>query len=62
MKTVKNHLSVIAFAIISVVAIYNSHTALMLAGETGNAYIAAVSSETYKPLFQAYTSTPPAAF
>ena len=35
MKTVKNHLSAVAFALISVVAIYNSHNSLMLAPGDG---------------------------
>ena len=55
MKTVKNHLSAVAFALISVVAIYNSHNALMLARGTGDIYIEALSSEPYQQLFRAFS-------
>lgn len=57
MKTVKNHLSAIAFAIISVVAIYNSHNAMMLTRGMGDIYMEALGSETYQQLSRAFSET-----
>jgi hypothetical protein len=62
MKTLKNHLSAIACVLISVVAIYNSHTAMLLAGQTGTIYVEAVSSEAYQTMSQVFNNTQPAAF
>jgi hypothetical protein len=62
MKTVKKHLSIIAFALISVVAIYNSHTAMFLSGQTGTMYVAAVSSEAYQTLSRSFANTEPIIF
>ena len=62
MKTAKNHLSAIAFALISVVAIYNSHNAMMLTRGTGDIYIEALSSEPYQQLSRAFSETQPLVF
>jgi hypothetical protein len=62
MKTVKINLSAIAFAVISVVAIYNSHNAMMLVRGTGDIYIEAVSSDSYQQLSRAFNGVQPLVF
>jgi hypothetical protein len=62
MKTAKYHLSAVAFALISVVAIYNSHNALMLTRGTGDIYIEALSSEPYQQFARAFSETQPLVF
>jgi hypothetical protein len=59
MKTAKYHLSAIAFAILSVVAIYNSHNAIMLTRGTGDIYIQALNSESYQQMYRAFSDIQP---
>jgi len=62
MKTAKNHLSAVAFAIISVVAIYNSHNAMMLTRGTGDIYIEALSSDSYQQMSRSFSAAQPLVF
>ncbi len=62
MKTAINNLSAIAFAIISVVAIYNSHNTMLLTRGTGDIYIEAVNSTPYQQLSRAFSDIQPLVF
>jgi hypothetical protein len=62
MKTVKNNLFAIAFAITTVVALGNSLSTLLLSRSTGDIYVKAINSEAYQPLARAFESSQPPAF
>jgi hypothetical protein len=62
MKTLKNNLSAIAFAIISCVAVYNTHTILTLTAGNGDIYLGAISSDSYQHIAQAFDTAQPAIF
>ena len=62
MKTVKNNLFAIAFAITTVVALGNSVNTIMLSRGTGTSYTAAIDSTAYQQMARAFDSSQPLAF
>ncbi len=62
MKTIKTNLFAIVFAIATVLALFNSQTAMMLTQGNGYIYIAALNSDAYKSLGQAMTNCHPVIF
>jgi hypothetical protein len=62
MKTVKNNLFAIAFAITTVVALGNSLNTIMLSHGTGNIYIEAIDTTAYQQVAQAFDNSQPLAF
>jgi hypothetical protein len=62
MKTVKNNLFAIAFAITTVVAISTSVDTIVVSRGTGDLYVKAIESGAYQQVARAYDSSQQLAF
>jgi hypothetical protein len=62
MKTVKNNLFAIAFAITTVVALGNSLNTIMLSHGNGTSYIEAIDTTAYQQMARAFDNSQPLAF
>ena len=62
MKTVKNNLFAIAFAITTVMALGNSVNTIILSRGTGTLYTEAIDSGAYQQVARAFDNSQPLAF